>query len=240
MTESISTTDTARNQTTNMPLFDTFIFDLDGTLLDTLPDLVALTNTALQQAGFPTRTAEEIKSFVGNGARALMYQAVPADTNEQGAEAAMDRWLALYSTVGDELTQAYPYIPEVLSALKDAGCKLAVLSNKFDGGVKQVIGNHLPGYFTVLHGECDDIPRKPNPAGLLRTIKELNSSPERTVYVGDSSGDVVVSRNAGVFALGVAWGYHGGERLREAGADAVISDARELLQFAEPLTKGTE
>ncbi|HIY84281.1 MAG TPA: HAD-IA family hydrolase [Candidatus Rubneribacter avistercoris] len=105
------------------------------------------------------------------------------------------------------------------------------LSNKFDQGVRDVIAEYLPGLFEVVHGECEDIPRKPDPAGLLRTVRELGSSPKRTVYVGDSPGDVRVSRNAGTFSLGVAWGYHTAERLREAGADEVIEDARDLLRF---------
>lgn len=216
----------------NTPIFDAMVFDLDGTLLDTLPDLVMLTNAALNEQGFPSRTTDEIHSFVGNGARALMYQAVPADATPEQAEAAMRRWMELYPVIGNKLTKPYPHMEETLAELKHRGVALGVLSNKFDQGVHDVIGAYLPGVFSVEHGECADIPRKPDSTGLLRSIDELGSTPSRTAYVGDSPGDVAVSRNAGTFAIGVAWGYHHANALREAGADVVIEDARELLQFA--------
>ena len=217
----------------NTPTFDTFIFDLDGTLLDTLPDLVELTNAALNEQGFPSRTTDEMHSFVGNGARALMYQAVPADATTEQAEAAMRRWMELYPVIGNKLTEPYPHIEEALAELAARGINLGVLSNKFDQGVHDVIDAYLPGMFHVKHGECADIPRKPDPTGLLRSIAELGSTPDRTAYVGDSPGDVAVSRNAGTFAIGVAWGYHHADDLRAAGADVVLEDARELLRFAE-------
>lgn len=218
--------------TPDIPSFDTFIFDLDGTLLDTLPDLVVLTNAALNEQGFPSRTTDEIHSFVGNGARALMYQAVPADATPEQAEAAMSRWMELYPVIGNKLTKPYPHMEETLAELARRGMGLGVLSNKFDQGVHDVIDAYLPNRFAVQHGECVDIPRKPDPAGLLRSIAELGSTPARTAYVGDSPGDVMVARNAGTFAIGVAWGYHYADDLRSAGADVVVEDARELLQFA--------
>lgn len=216
-----------------MAQFDTLVFDLDGTLLDTLPDLVVLTNAALNEQGFPSRTTDEIHSFVGNGARALMYQAVPADATPEQAEAAMRRWMELYPVIGTKLTKPYPHMEETLAELKRRGIGLGVLSNKFDQGVHDVIGAYLPNLFAVEHGERADIPRKPDPTGLLRSIDELGSAPDRTAYVGDSPGDVAVSRNAGTFAVGVAWGYHHADALREAGADLVIDDARELLQLVD-------
>lgn len=216
-----------------MDRFDTLVFDLDGTLLDTLPDLVVLTNAALNEQGFPSRTTDEVHSFVGNGARALMYQAVPADATPEQAEAAMRRWMELYPVIGNKLTKPYPHMEETLAELSRRGVGLGVLSNKFDQGVHDVIDAYLPNLFAVQYGERADIPRKPNPTGLLRSIAELGSVPDRTAYVGDSPGDVAVSRNAGTFAVGVAWGYHHADALREAGADLVIEDARELLQLVD-------
>ncbi len=215
------------------PCFDTLIFDLDGTLLDTLPDLVVLTNAALNEQGFPSRTTNEIHSFVGNGARALVYQAVPENTQPELAEKTMERWKELYSVLGNKLTEPYPHMVETLAALQRQGVRLGVLSNKFDQGVRDVIDEYLPHLFGAMHGECDDIPRKPNPAGLLRTIRELGSTPERTAYIGDSPGDVAVARNAGTFAIGVGWGYHPASHLHEAGADVVLDDARQLLDYAQ-------
>ncbi len=218
--------------TQTSPCFDTLIFDLDGTLLHTLPDLVVLTNAALQDQGFPARTEEEIHSFVGNGVQALMYQAVPSTATPEQAETAMRRWKELYPIIGNKLTAPYPHIPEVLAKLKEQGVHLGVLSNKFDQGVQDVINLYLPGIFEVIHGESETIPRKPDPTGLLRTIEELGSTPARTAYVGDSGVDVAVARNAGVFSIGVSWGYHDAEQLKEKEADVVIADAQELLRFA--------
>lgn len=216
----------------DQPTFDTLVFDLDGTLLDTLPDLVVLTNAALNEQGFPSRTTDEVHSFVGNGARALIYQAVPADATPDQAEITMARWKELYPVIGNKLTKPYPHMAETLAELARRGVNLGVLSNKFDQGVHDVIDAYLPGVFAVKYGERADIPRKPDPTGLLRSISELGSTPARTAYVGDSPGDVAVARNAGTYAIGVAWGYHHADALRAAGADAVIDDARELLQFA--------
>ena len=216
-----------------MDRFDTLVFDLDGTLLDTLPDLVVLTNAALNEQGFPSRTTDEVHSFVGNGARALMYQAVQADAPPEQAEAALRRWMELYPVIGNKLTKPYPHMEETLAELSRRGIGLGVLSNKFDQGVHDVIDAYLPNLFAVQYGERADIPRKPDPTGLLRSIAELGSVPDRTAYVGDSPGDVAVSRNAGTFAVGVAWGYHHADALREAGADLVIEDARELLQLVD-------
>ncbi len=213
------------------PRFDTFVFDLDGTLLDTLPDLVVLTNAVLRECGFPERTTAEVLSYVGNGVKALMYQAVPQDADEEAVEAAMRRWKELYPQYGYRLTKAYEGIPETVAELERRGARLGVLSNKFDAGVQEVVGAYLPGLFAVAHGESADIPRKPDPTGLLRTIEELGSAPERTVYVGDSTGDVAVARNAGTYAVGVTWGYHEAERLHAAAADLVIDDPRALLDL---------
>ena len=160
-----------------------------------------------------------------------MYQAVPQDADEEAVEAARGRWKELYPQYGYRLTKAYEGIPETVAELKRRGARLGVLSNKFDAGVQEVVGAYLPGLFAVAHGESADIPRKPDPTGLLRTIEELGSAPERTVYVGDSTGDVAVARNAGTYAVGVTWGYHGAERLRAAAADLVIDDPRALLDL---------
>ncbi len=218
-----------------MRAYDAFIFDLDGTLLDTLPDLVVITNAALREQGYPERTEAEILSFVGNGVKALMYQAVPEGTSAEDAERAMKRWKDLFPVYDNNLTKPFEGIVETLGALRDRGCKLAVLSNKFDLGVQQVMNKYLPGWFEVMHGECEEIPRKPDPTGLLRTIGELGTTPERAVYIGDSPGDVRVARNAGTYAVAVSWGYHAPKDFEEEGAepDLMIDDPRALVALAD-------
>lgn len=222
--------------------FDTFIFDLDGTLLDTLPDLVVLTNEALALEGYPPRTRDEIHSYVGNGVRALMYQAVPEGTDEPAAERAMERWKELYPTYANDLTVPYPGIREMLDELRARGCGLGVLSNKFDAGVHQIMDQCLPGIFAVMHGECDEIPRKPDPTGLLRTIRELDSTPDRTVYVGDSPGDVRTARNAGTYAVAVTWGYHDEGDFAAEGAepDLMARSPLDLLSLSPALVAAEE
>lgn len=220
-----------------MRTFDTFIFDLDGTLLNTLPDLVHLTNMALREEGFPPRTTEEIHSYIGGGVRALLRQAVPEGASQEAVERIQARWKELHELYDDQLTEPYPGIPEALRDLRVRGARLAVLSNKFDEGVQQVIGRFLPGVFEAAHGECEDkgFPRKPDPAGLLRTMSELGADPQRVAYVGDSPTDALTAHRAGVFAIGVAWGYHSEGELYEA--DLVIrhpSELLELVALAEP------
>lgn len=212
--------------------FDTFIFDLDGTLLDTLPDLVSLTNRALREEGFPERTEQEVLSFVGGGVQVLMRRAVPEGTDPAKVEEAVDRWRVLYSECGIALTKPYEGVVEVLSALKERGKKLAVLSNKFDGGVQDLMPLFFPDTFDAAHGESADIPRKPDPTGLLFTMDEIGADPETTAYVGDSGSDMQTARNAGVFALGVSWGYRPEEELLEEGADAIVRDPSGILGFS--------
>ena len=126
------------------PPFDTFVFDVDGTLLDTLDDLVVLTNDALAEFNLPPRTREEINSYVGNGVKALMYQAVPEGTPQDVADACLARWKENYGTYPNDLTKPYPGIPALLAELRRRGCKLGVLSNKFDGGVQFIMNKCLP------------------------------------------------------------------------------------------------
>lgn len=211
------------------PPFDAYVFDLDGTLLDTLPDLVELTNITLREFGYPEHTTEEILSYVGNGALALMTQAVPANTSEEDTAAALAYWKSRYIDLGHAMTKPYEGIPEALAALKQRGAKLAVLSNKFDAATCSVIANHFPGIFDVVHGECPEFPRKPNPAGLLHTLEELGVSPDRAAYVGDSAGDMDVSLRASTFAIGVSWGYQPVEKLQAAGAHVIIDSPDQLL-----------
>lgn len=215
-----------------MPAYDAFIFDIDGTLLDTLPDLTAVTNTVLASYGFPKHPAREILHFVGKGGRRLIEKAVPAGTSPDVVDEAFKRWQGVHEEMGIRLTKEYDGITEALAALKEQGIKLAALSNKFDGGVQEIVPHFFPGLFEVQHGECDRIPRKPDPTGLLLTMEELGVAPERTVYVGDSKGDMVVAHAAGTYALGVSWGYQSKEELQAGKADRIIDAPASLLEVA--------
>ena len=222
---------TMRTSNQNAPSFSAFVFDLDGTLLDTLPDLVVITNTALRACGYPERTADEIKSFVGNGVKALMYQAIPPEADEKEAERAMAHWRSIHPELEGRLTRPYPGIEDAIARLRARGVKTAVLSNKFDEGVQQVIGEFMPSLFDAKHGECARFPRKPDPTGLLLTLEELGVAPQTAAYIGDSPSDIEVARRAGTFSIGVAWGYHEAVELLDANPDALIEHADELLRF---------
>ena len=209
--------------------FDAFIFDLDGTLLDTLPDLVNLTNMVLREWGMPARTTEEINSFVGSGARVLLKRAASEGTPDETIDEILARWKQLYPEHGHKYTKPYPGMPETLEQLKARGAKLGVLSNKFDAAVRDVIGSQFPGVFDMARGECEQIPRKPDPTGLLWMMERLGARPESTVYVGDSGGDMAVASAAGAYPVGVTWGYRSAEVLVESVAQRLIDSPAELL-----------
>lgn len=210
---------------------DTFIFDLDGTLLDTLPDLVVNTNTALTQLGYPARSEEDIHGAIGDGLMPLMRRMLPPSAGDEQVERAFERWKALYPECGTKFAKEYPGITSLLKQLSGRNIKLAVLSNKFDYGVKDLINDHFPGLFIVAYGEGPGIPRKPDPQGLLTVIEELGSLPKNSVYVGDSPTDVQTAHRAGAFSVGVSWGYHDLDELTTAGADAVVTRPEEIMAY---------
>ncbi|MDO4442500.1 MAG: HAD family hydrolase [Slackia sp.] len=211
--------------------FDAFVFDLDGTLLDTLPDLVSVTNETLRRFGHPEHMRDEILAMVGNGLRSLISQAVPAGLPDEAVEEELTYWKAAYDACGHAKTAFYPGMRETLEELKTRGKKLAVFSNKFDGGVKDVMAHFMPGFMDFELGE-GPVPRKPDPEGLLLVARMLEIEPSRIAYVGDSADtDMQVAHNAGCFAIGVSWGYQPVDRLRET-ADALIDRPAQLLDFA--------
>lgn len=194
-----------------------YIFDLDGTLLDTLPDLVRLTNMVLERNGWPVRTRDEILGFVGNGGRVLLERAAPAGVSAAAIDEAFIDWKSLYPSCGHAFTKPYEGIPEMLARLKLGGAKLGVLSNKFDEAVRSVIAEQFPGVFDVARGECAEIPRKPDPTGLLSMLRVLGVEPSEAAYVGDSASDIATARAAGTASIAVTWGYQ-----QPTGADFTV------------------
>lgn len=208
--------------------FDAYIFDLDGTLLNTLPDLVNITNMVLEEHGMAPRTSDEINSFVGNGARVLLQRAAAEGTSEAEVDEILARWKELYPEFGHKYTQPYEGMPEVLAAMKADGAKLGVLSNKFDAATQGVIALHFPGVFDDVRGESPEVPRKPDPTGLVAMIGRLGVDPDRVAYVGDSGSDMTVAHAAGCTAIGVTWGYRSVEVLQAAGADMLVDAPAQL------------
>ena len=189
------------------------IFDLDGTLLDTLEDLSAAVNYALELRGLPLHTVEEYRHMVGHGVRNLVQQALPPDRASLLDEALAD-FKSYYQAHIDVHTRPYPGIPELLSALNAAGVKLAVASNKFQEGAEYLIRRFFPGiHFVAILGNRPGYPLKPDPEIVQEILRQADVAPEDALLVGDSPTDMRTAANGGIEALAVTWGYSSAEEL---------------------------
>ncbi|MST72451.1 HAD family hydrolase [Olsenella porci] len=204
------------------------IFDLDGTLLNTLDDLAAADNYALAQMGMPARSREEVRAFLGNGTRALMHLSVPEGTDAATEERAFEVFTHRYNAHHADSTAPYPGIVGLVRDLRNAGMPRAVVSNKPDGDVQALIASYFPGLFDAVVGQRDDVRRKPAPDSLLAVMRELSLSPRDVVYVGDSEVDVQTAANAGTDCVIVSWGFRDVPFLREHGAEVIVSTPDEL------------
>ena len=212
----------------------TVIFDLDGTLLDTLEDLTDSVNVTLEYMNYPTRTLEEIRSFVGNGMRQLINHAVPSGTSEVKIEEAFDYFCKYYFAHCNEKTKPYSGIPELLNELVRRNYKLAVVSNKRDEAVKELCCRYFD-MIEVVSGDKPGIKRKPAPDGVEYVLKQLDCEKNDAVYVGDSEIDILTARNAGVDCISVTWGFRTERELLDNGAVNLIFEPNELLRLLEKL-----
>lgn len=205
------------------------LFDLDGTLLDTLEDLADGTNYALKVFGYPERTVEEVRRFVGNGAARLIRLAVPEGADWEPVLSVFQEYYREHCQIK---TRPYAGILEALEVL-GGDYPLAIVSNKPDGAVKRLCAGYFPGRFA--RGESTDCPRKPAPDMVFRAMAEIGA--DRCIYVGDSEVDVQTARNAGVPCLSVTWGFRDENEIREAGGmnfcrkpEDLAEDCRKLIQ----------
>lgn len=210
------------------------IFDLDGTLGDTLDSLVYSVDKALKEMHLPAITQDQCRSFVGNGARYLMERALEAAGDE--GHSRIEEGMEVYGRIFDENCtyhlQPYEGIMQLLGSLKDRGFKLAVLSNKpHRQTVKVVHAMCGEGVFDYIQGQKEEIPRKPDPAGIHYALERLEVAKEECLYIGDSEVDIATGKNAGTKTIGVSWGFREKEELKAAGAEYIIDKAEELLQF---------
>jgi phosphoglycolate phosphatase len=212
----------------------TVIFDLDGTLLDTLEDLTDSVNVTLEYMNYPTRTLEEIRSFVGNGMRQLINCAVPSGTSEVKIEEAFDYFCKYYFAHCNEKTKPYSGIHELLNELVRRNYKLAVVSNKRDEAVKELCCRYFD-MIEVVSGDKPGIKRKPAPDGVEYVLKQLDCEKNDAVYVGDSEIDILTARNAGVDCISVTWGFRTERELLDNGAVNLIFEPNELLRLLEKL-----
>lgn len=205
------------------------IFDMDGTILNTLEDLTDSTNAALRQFGLPERTLDEVRSFVGNGIHLLIERAVPQNTDAKTIEQVYSAFLTYYETHHAVRTRPYPGITALLQSLREGGCKTAVVSNKAHKAVQELADRYFPGLFDMALGERQGIPRKPAPDSVNEVLWVLQVPREKAVYIGDSPVDVETARNARVEGIFVDWGFRSRETLLQSGGKSIVSDTEQLL-----------
>lgn len=211
-------------------VIENYIFDLDGTLLNTLDDLAASTNYALRSAGMPERTTDEVRRFVGNGVKKLMERAIPGGLDNPLFDSTYATFRKHYLEHGLDTTRPYDGIPEVLRELKRRGKRLAIVSNKFYAATQELAQHFFPDTIKVAIGERDNIRKKPAPDTVLEAMRQLGIGREGTVYVGDSDVDIDTARNCGVPCLSVLWGFRDRQFLIDHGATTLIERPEQLLQ----------
>ncbi len=208
----------------------TVIFDLDGTLLNTLDDLADSTNYALSKFGYPTRTIDEVRQFVGNGVAKLIERAIPEGKNNPNFEKCLAIFKENYAQNMYNKTAPYNGIIEMLSNLKSKGIKIAVVSNKFDLAVKELCKKYFEGFidFAAGENEAQGIKKKPAPDTVISVLNEFNFAPEDAVYVGDSDVDIMTAKNSKMPCISVTWGFRDEKFLLKNGATILINAPSEI------------
>lgn len=204
------------------------IFDLDGTLLNTIDDLADAGNRVCAAHDWPTHTVDQFKYMVGNGIPNLVSRFTPDGLGEEALAQALAEFSAYYDAHKEDKTAPYPGVPALLDALKGAGVRLAVLSNKAHALAGPVVEHYFPGVFEYVQGALPDAPLKPDPALLCTLMEQIGAVPETTLFVGDSNVDVLTGKNGALTVCGVLWGFRGREELKDAGADWIIHSPDQL------------
>lgn len=213
------------------------IFDLDGTLLDSLTDLHLSVNAACEAHGFAPHTRDEVCSYVGNGVYKLIERAIPDGDKNERFDSVLSFFKEHYARHMYDHTGAYDGIYEALDTLKADGYKLAVVSNKFDAAVKELCQRYFPLHVEVAIGECEaeGIKKKPAPDTVTAALRELGISSEQAVYVGDSDVDVLTAKNSQMKCISVLWGFRSREFLESIGADVFAEDADSLVRLVREM-----
>ena len=207
------------------------IWDLDGTLMDTLQDLYLATNHALRAFDMPERSLDEVRRFVGNGVRRLIQLAVPDGDTNPLFEEVFKEFKAYYVEHCQDNTDLYPGISETLRALKEAGYRMAVVSNKLQTGVDELHKEYFSQYIDVAIGERQGINRKPAPDMVLLALQELGADKEEAVYIGDSDVDIMTARNSELPCISVLWGFRDRDFLIEHGATTFAQHPRDIIDL---------
>lgn len=212
-----------------MQEYDTYIFDLDGTLLDTIGDLASSCNYALRRMNMPERSLDEVRRFVGNGVRMLILRAVPEGTSPEVAEETLAVFKSHYVDHNLDTTHPYDGIMQLLQALKLRGKNVAVVSNKFYDATRELCRHFFGTLVDVAIGEREDIARKPAPDTVLEALRQMNVSAEGAVYIGDSDVDVATAENSGMPCISVLWGFRDRDFLVSHGATVLVEQPGDIL-----------
>lgn len=209
--------------------YDAVIFDMDGTLLDTLDDLRDAVNHLLESLGMEPRSREEIRSFVGNGVGLLVKKSLRKEYNEPEFERLLGEFKDYYREHSNIKTRLYDGVYDAVKALHEAGIATAIVSNKVDPAVKTLANDYFPGLVDVAIGETADVKRKPAPDMVNLAIQKLGKS--NAVYIGDSEVDIATAKNSGLDAIIVSWGFRDKEFLKENGAEIIVDSTEEMLDI---------
>ena len=209
--------------------YKTYIFDLDGTLLDTLHDLWVSCNYALRENGMPERTLDEVRRFVGNGVKKLMERAIPQGLDNPKFDVTYETFRKHYLVHSLDTTKPYSGIPELLANLKKHGKHMAVVSNKFYAATQELCRHFFGDYVEVAIGERENIRKKPSPDTVDEAIRQLKVSREDAVYIGDSDVDVMTARNSNMPCISVLWGFRDRDFLMQHGATTFVAAPKELM-----------
>ena len=213
--------------------YNSVVFDLDGTLLDTLGDLRDSVNFALEKNNLPKRTTEEIRSFVGNGIRLLIERSVPENTPIEITDKCFSEFKEYYKDHSAILTKAYDGVIDLLTTLKEKGVKIAVVSNKADFAVKTLMEDYFKYLYDCAYGERAGFMRKPAPDGVFAAINEMGADVKDTVYIGDSEVDVETSKNAKLPCIAVTWGFRDKKVLESLNPEYIVDSTSDILRIIE-------
>ena len=214
-------------------MYKVYIFDLDGTLLDTLTDLAASTNYALREHGMPEHSVDDVRRFVGNGVRKLMERAVPDGADNPLFDEAFATFRQHYMEHALDTTRPYDGVPEMLATLKSRGCRIAVVSNKMMAATQELCQHFFPDTVEVAIGEheAEGIRKKPAADTVYAALSALGVTKDHAVYVGDSDVDIATARHAGLPCISVLWGFRDRDFLLQHGATTLVTIPRELCEL---------
>ncbi|MGN1316039.1 MAG: HAD family hydrolase [Acutalibacteraceae bacterium] len=212
---------------------ESVVFDLDGTLLDTLGDLRDSVNFALVNNSLPIRSTEEIRAFVGNGIRRLIERAVPENTPVEIVDKCFSDFKEYYKNHSAILTKAYDGIIDLMKTLKLKGIKIAVVSNKADFAVKTLMEDYFSGLYDCAYGERTGVGKKPAPDGVFGAMSEIEALKESTIYIGDSEVDIETAKNAGLPCVSVTWGFRDKEVLENLCPEYIVDSPKDILNIIE-------